>query len=149
MRKIPEEITTKIVELYHKGYSVGKISDELSVSESTIISKLKALGEYIPGRKCLSKKESNVSIHDAEIIKMYKEGKSCQYIGEVLGLNRGSIQYRLKINNIEMREVKGIKHSIRNPTITLEFFKSLIETRKNDFDYFLGILATDGNICGN
>ena len=31
----------------------------------------------------------------------------------------------------------------------MEFFKNLIKNRKSDFDYFLGLLASDGNITGN
>jgi predicted transcriptional regulator len=57
--------------------------------------------------------------YDSEIIKLYSEGYSMEHIGKILGLSRHSISYRLDVNNVNKRPHKGIKHSQRNPTISL------------------------------
>lgn len=145
MKKLSEEIYKRIEDLYLNGYSYGKIADVLNLSKSSVSSIIKKSNYYVPNRKGTIKK-SLIEEYDPQIIELYKSGKSAGYIGDLLGFNRGSIMYRLKINNIPRREKLGIKHSIRNPTISLEFFKKCIEEDPENFDYFIGLFASDGNV---
>lgn len=76
-----------------------------------------------------------LEVNDQEIIRLYNEGKSTFDIEKLLGVSRGAIRYRLKCNGITCRprakvELNDIKSKEGTP----------------EFDYFLGILATDGYI---
>lgn len=137
----------KIKELYLLGYSYGKIAKELNVSKGSIPGVLKRLGVYNRNRK------STVFLckeyDDQTIIQLYQEGKSCGTIGERFSISRAAVRSRLLVHNIPLRQKKGLKHSKRKAKISLEFFKEKIHQRKEDFDYFLGIFASDGNIYKN
>lgn len=149
MKKLSNEIYEKIKFLYLKGYSYGKIEEELNISKSTISTIIKKSDYYNPNRANSVRKTSSIEKYDDQIISLYKEGYSAEYIGNLLGLNRESIRYRLIVNNVNRRKKSGIKHSIRNPIISLEFFKQCVENDPENFDYFIGILASDGNIYKN
>lgn len=138
-----------ILQMYNNGYSSTYIAEHLGVSGQSIISRLRKYGVIRKNRINMIRLGDSLQKYDKEIIELYTKGFSMQHIGQILNLKKDSIRYRLHINNIEIRKTKGIKHSLRNPTITIEFFKNKIETEKDNFDYFLGILATDGNICRN
>lgn len=77
-----------------------------------------------------------LEINDQELIKLYLDNKlsTCQ-IGKLLGIDRGVVRYRLKCNGISCRP---------RASVFLEDIKSKEGTP--EFDYFLGILATDGYI---
>lgn len=149
MKKLSEEIYEKIKNLYLSGYSYGKIADELTISKSTVSSIVRNSDYYIPNKKGTVVKKSPIEEFDAQIIELYQAGKSTGYIGNLLGFNRESIRYRLIINNIPRREKLGIKHSIRNPTISIEFFRQCVENDPENFDYFIGLFASDGNVYKN
>lgn len=149
MKKLSEEIYKKIKNLYLDGYSYGKIADTLGIPKSSVSSIIKNSDYYVPNRKGTVIKKSPIKEYDSQIIELYKSGKSTGYIGNLLGFNRESIRYRLKIHNIPRREKLGIKHSIRNPTISLEFFKKCVEEDPENFDYFIGLFASDGNVYKN
>ena len=92
--------------------------------------------------------KSKIESFIPDIIKMYLEGKSCDYIAQKTGCNKATVRYQLKIRGIKLRDRKGIIHSINSRRrILLEDFKNKEGTP--DFDYFLGILATDGCIYKN
>lgn len=139
-----------IQRMYNEGYSSSYIATFLDVSKPGVIDRLRKMGIIRHTRmKNMVTVGKSLKRCDSEIIELYHQGKSAEHIGKILNLSRHSIIYRLKINNIELRKVKGIKHSIRNPNITLEYFKNKINLNKDDFDYFLGIFASDGNIYKN
>lgn len=142
-----KELDEKIVKLYQNGYSYGKIAEELSIKKGSIPGILKRLKVYNPDHK--STIRTNDNENDSQIIELYNLGYSCRHIGLKLNISPSVVRYRLLKNKIGLRQVNGIKHSIRNPTITLDYFESLINTKKDNFDYFLGVLATDGNISKN
>ena len=144
---IAKELNEKIVKLYQEGYSYGKIAEALSISKGTIPVVLKKLKVYDPNHK--STIRTNDNVNDSKIIDLYSQGYSCQHIGLKLNMSATGVRHRLLKNKIVLRQVKGIKHSLRKTTISLDYFKTLIETKKEDFDYFLGILATDGNVSKN
>lgn len=145
-----QERKEEILDLYAKGYSSSFIAEMFEVNKQRIIYILRKEGVIRSHKiKNMTINGYSLKIYDKEIISLYKEGYSCQYIGQKLGLSRASVYSRLKINNIELRPVKGNTHSIRNPTITLNYFKDKVNSHKDDFDYFLGVLATDGNVFNN
>lgn len=76
-----------------------------------------------------------LEVNDQEIVRLYNEGKSTFDIEKLLGISRGAIRYRLKCNNVVCRP---------RAKVELEDIKSKEGTP--EFDYFLGILATDGYI---
>lgn len=83
-----------------------------------------------------------------DIIQMYNEGKSCEFIAAKFNCNRTTIAYQLKNRGIILRPKQGLKHSINTRRlVNLETIKSKEGT--SEFDYILGILATDGNITKN
>lgn len=137
-----------ILKMYKNGYSSTYIANYLKVSKSGIIDRLRKYGVIRHTRlKNMHIIGYTLKDYDSKIIELYSKGYSAEHIGKILGIKRASIYYRLTVNNITLRKVKGIKHSQRNSTITTDFFKNKIETEKDNFDYFLGIFASDGNIC--
>lgn len=88
--------------------------------------------------------ENNIN----EIIDLYKSGKSCDEIAKHYNCSRSTINYQLKIRGISLRGKKGIKHCIHSRRkVHLDDFISKEGTA--EFDYIIGILATDGNITRN
>ena len=150
MKKNIKQFDEEILRMYNEGFSSTYIAQYFEVSKPGVIDRLR---KYNVIRHTRAKNMTIVGFslkeYDSQIIKLYNDGYSMQHIGKILGLSRASICYRLKVNNIERRKVKGIEHSQRNPTITLEFFKTKISYEKDNFDYFLGILASDGNVINN
>ena len=150
MKRNIRQYDQEILRMYQKGYSSSYIAKYFAVSKPGVIDRLRKYG-VIRHKKIKNMVIDGYSLkqYDSKIIELYNQGYSIEHIGKILNLNRHSVNYRLEVNNIQKRKVLGIKHSQRNPTITLEFFKSLIQNRKDDFDYFLGILASDGNVINN
>ena len=150
MRKNIKQYDACIQEMYTNGYSSSYIANYLNVSKPGVICRLRKLG-IIRHHKAKNMTVLGYSLksYDSKIIELYKEGKSLEFIARAINLSRHSVFYRLKVNNIELRKTKGIKHTIRNPTITLDYFINKVTERKDDFDYFLGIFASDGNIYKN
>lgn len=82
-----------------------------------------------------------------KIIKDYESGLSTVVIGASLGVNRGRIRTVLINNGVKLRDKKGIKHCTNNRrVVSLETWKNQEGSR--DFDYFIGILASDGCVTG-
>lgn len=136
-----------ILKMYKDGYSSTYIANYLKVSKPGVINRLRKYGVIRHTRmKNMYITGYTLKDYDSKILELYSKGYSTEHIGKILGLKRASVYYRLTINNTTLRKVKGIKHSQRDPIITTDFFKNKIETEKDNFDYFLGIFASDGNI---
>lgn len=142
-----KKVEQQIIDLYQKGYSYVLISEQTGIPKGTIPGVLKKLGIYSVNRKTIIK--NDFSRLDTTIIDLYQNGKSCQAIAKDLNLDRSTVYYRLVKNNIALRQKKGIKHCIKKHVISLEFFKEKVESNRDDFDYFLGLFATDGNVYKN
>lgn len=139
-----------ILKMYKEGYSSTYIANYLKVSKPGVICRLRKYGVIRHTRlKNMSIAGYTLKGYDSKIIELYSKGYSIEHIGKILNLKRASVYYRLIVNNVTLRKHKGIKHSLRNPTVTIDFFKNKIETEKDSFDYFLGIFASDGNIYKN
>ena len=79
------------------------------------------------------------------IVELYNEGCTTREVESALGLKQGSARYWLKKQGVELRKTKGLKFHVNKVRVPLEIIQSKVGTP--EFDYFLGILATDGNIC--
>ncbi len=150
MKKNIRQYDEEILRMYSEGFSSTYIANHFGVSKPGVIDRLR---KYNVIRHTKAKNMTPIGYslkkYDPQIIELYNEGYSAGHIGKMLGLDDASVYYRLQVNNVNRRKVKGIKHSQRDPTITLDFFTFKLETEKENFDYFLGIFASDGNIINN
>lgn len=149
MKKNIKQFDSQILEMYEKGYSSSAIAEFFNVSKPGVISRLRKYNAIQKRRKNMIVAGYSLKSYDSEIIDLYNKGYSIGHIGKILNLKRSSIYNRLLVNNVQLRSIKGIKHSFRTPTITLNYFKNKVVLEKNNFDYFLGLLASDGNVCRN
>lgn len=79
-----------------------------------------------------------------KIIKEYLNGKTIQEVGDLLNIPKGTVRYNLVKSGVALRPVKGMKFHVDRTKVPLEVISSKEGTP--DFDYFIGILATDGNV---
>lgn len=80
-----------------------------------------------------------------KIVELYNKGLTTREVEDTLDLNKGSARYWLIKQGIELRKTKGLKFHVNKVKVLLEVIQSKVGTP--EFDYFIGILATDGNIC--
>lgn len=150
MRNNIRQFDCELICLYKAGYSSTFISEFFNVSKIGVICRLRKLGVILHKRpKNQIVVGYSLKQHDKKIISLYKDGYSVNHIAKILSLPSGSVYNRLIINNIELRRKKGLRHSQRFPTVSLEFILNKIKCNKRDFDYFLGIFASDGNVYKN
>lgn len=83
----------------------------------------------------------------SSIIEDYLSGMTSREVGAKYNISCNSVLNTLKRANIRARSTKGMRFHVNKATIPLEFFTTREGTP--DFDYFIGILATDGNVCRN
>lgn len=81
-----------------------------------------------------------------EIGNAYISGLSTRVVAEKYGTTQYYVCKILDELKIPTRKKKGIKHCVKHRTVELDIWKSQENTEQ--FDYFLGILATDGCITG-
>lgn len=79
-----------------------------------------------------------------KIIKEYLDGKTIKEISTLLNIPKGTVRYNLVKLDIKLRSLKGMKYHIDKTRVPLDVITSKEGT--SDFDYFIGILATDGNV---
>lgn len=80
-----------------------------------------------------------------KIVELYNKSYTTREVEIALGLKQGSARYWLQKQGVELRKTKGLKYHVNKVRVPLEIIQSKVGTP--EFDYFLGILATDGNIC--
>lgn len=78
---------------------------------------------------------------DAEIIKLYNDGLSCNKIAKILGFSKTSIRNFLKRKNIPIRNDQSIVR--KKYTLNRSFFEKINTEQKA---YILGLIYSDGNI---
>lgn len=145
MKKYNLEEKQKICELYQSGLTQAEVSEKTGVPVSTISKFMKELG--VQGRqKGTSNKSTRRKFSDEdinEIIRLYvEEEKTTVEIASKFGTYNTSIKRVLERYNIPIRGV-----GVARRTIKLEDIKSKEGT--DDFDYFIGLLATDGCVTKN
>lgn len=135
-RKSSEEIRSKAVELYEDGASAMTIADKLGYNEATVREWLKKHGVIMRDGSFYNRKYDEKLAGDIE--QLYNQGKYTTEIDELFGLRRGTSQYILNKNNVELRH-KGPKSKIQRE----DFFDSI---DCEDKAYFLGYIMADGNV---
>ena len=145
MKKYNLEEKQEICELYQSGLTQAEVSEKTGVPVSTISKFMKELG--VQGRqKGTSNKSTRRKFSDEdinEIIRLYvEEEKTTVEIASRFGTYNTSIKRVLERYNIPIRGV-----GVARRTIKLKDIKSKEGT--DDFDYFIGLLATDGCITKN
>lgn len=138
-KKITEIQKSRVVELYTAGTKVPEISTEVGISPTSIAKILKEHG--ITSERSTSSTKRRFSKEDkAEMIRLYtEEGKNTNEIAALYGTYNTSIRRILEANNIELRG-----RGVAQRAVSLEDIQCHVGSF--DFDYFLGLLATDGCI---
>ena len=79
-----------------------------------------------------------------KIVELYSKGYTTREVGRAVNLSPASVRYWLIKEEVSLRKTKGLKFHINKVRVPLNVIKEKEGTP--EFDYFLGILATDGNI---
>lgn len=132
-----------IVDLYQRGEIVVNIATEINVSNSSVTRvlerndiKRRSKGEHKVVNKFPDETEK-------EIVRLYiQENKNTNEIASIFKTYNTSIRRVLLRNNVEVRA-----YGVATRKIKLEDIKSKEGT--SDFDYFIGLLATDGCLTGH
>ncbi|WP_459479513.1 helix-turn-helix domain-containing protein [Clostridium saccharoperbutylacetonicum] len=138
-RKSSEEIRSKAVKLYEEGSSAMTIANKLGYNEATVRGWLKRYGIIMRDGSFYNRKYDEKIVINIE--QLYSHGKYTTEIDEFLGLRRGTSQYILNKNNIELRH-RGPKSKIQRE----DFFDNIDCEEKA---YFLGYIMADGNVSVN
>lgn len=85
------------------------------------------------------------NILKSKIVSFYQSGMTTREVESALSLKQGSARYWLNKQGIRCRSTKGMKFHVNRVRVPLSIIQSKVGTP--EFDYFIGILATDGNIC--
>lgn len=145
MRKYTLEEKQKICALYESGLTQGEVSAQTGVPVSTISKFMKELG--VKGRqKGTSDKSTRKRFSEEdvkEIIRLYvEEEKTTVEIASKFGTYNTSIRRVLERNSIPLRG-----SGVARRKVSLEDIKN--KEGSDDFDYFIGLLATDGCVTNN
>lgn len=141
-KRITKNQEKEIIRLYEE-YSAKAVSEMVGVSASSVLRVLKKNG--IETRPQIPIKPSNKFDPDKEreIVRLYvEERKNTVEIANIYNTYNTSIRRVLLRNNIKLRTTGEV---LRNVELTDISSKEGTE----DFDYFLGLLATDGCVTGN
>ena len=142
--RITKNQELEIIRLYVEEFkSTEEISKIIGVSSSSVSRVLHR--NNIKTRPKVPYKSPNKFSEDKEkeIIRLYtEEGKNTVEIANIFNTYNTSIRRVLKRNNIKIRS-----NSEAHRVVELEDISSKESTR--DFDYFIGLLATDGCVTGN
>lgn len=140
-KRITKEQESVIIESYKSGNSMSNIANLVEISHSSVSRVLKRNNIQINSKK--SEKHTNQKFSDEkefEIIRLYtEENKNTNEIAKIFDTYNTSIRRVLLRNNIPIRSYGEAQRKI-----SLQDVKSKEGTK--DFDYFLGLLATDGCI---
>lgn len=92
-------------------------------------------------------KKLNITIEEEkQIIDKYVNGLSMRVIASEHDISAPSVKKILEKYSIDARKKKGLKHCVHHRTIDLSVWKD--QEGSAEFDYLIGILATDGCITG-
>ena len=134
MKKCDTELEKQIIELYQNGMPMSKVGKKVNKSPTTVYNILHRNGIVI------RTKGGIYQLNEKEIVTYYKQGNSAQKLADKYNVSFGTIRNVL--------EKHGIKRDNRYHNLSLDTkYWSSIDTY--DKAYFLGLMITDGNVCGN
>lgn len=123
--------------------SSKEISEIIGVSSSSVLRVLKRNNVEARSKAPINTPNKFSKEKEQEIIRLYtEENKSTLEIANIFGTYNTSIRRVLERNNVRIRS-----YSEAQRFVELEDISSKEGT--NDFDYFLGLLATDGCVTDN
>lgn len=135
-KRASEEIKERAIELYNNGLSAVMIANKIGYNEATIRKWFKERGISIRNGGFYNTKY-DIELFD-KIKKLYENGKYTTEIDSILELRRGTAQYILNKENIDLRH-RGPKSKIGK-----EDFFDYIDCEEKA--YFLGYIMADGNV---
>lgn len=143
MKRITEEEKNQICALYLEGKTAKEVADTVDRAYGSVCRilkerniKLRSKGNHTNNNKYSADKEK-------EIVRLYtEENKNTVEIAKLFNTYNTTIRRILLRNNVEVRS-----YGIARRFVELQDIKSKEGTR--DFDYFLGLLATDGCVTNN
>lgn len=141
--RITKEQELEIINLYISGKTSKEVSKVVGVGPTSVLRVLKR--NNIPTRSKSEHKVTNKFSEDKEkeIIRLYiEERKNTNEIAKLYNTYNTSIRRVLERNNVEIRS-----YGVSKRFVDISDIKPKEGTR--DFDYFLGLLATDGCITDN
>lgn len=140
--KVSHEVESEAIALYEQGHSLATVGEKLNINSKTV--KRILVDSNIPLRGKSHHNQSNKFSEEKEleIVEAYLEGMNTNEIAKEQGTYNTSIRRVLLRRGITLRT-----NSEAHRVVSLQDFTS--REGSEDFDYFLGLLATDGCITGN
>ena len=143
MTKYSKEKIQEVVTLYLSGKSQKEVSEITGVGASTVGRYVRNAGYSLRSKSCSTSPKKYSKDKELEIIRLYtEENKNTNEIAKIFGTYNTTIRRILVRNNIDIRS-----YGVAQRKVELEDIKNKENTR--DFDYFLGLLATDGCVTGD
>lgn len=78
------------------------------------------------------------------IKELYLKGNTIKEISTMENIPYSTVQYNLVTQGTPMRKLKGTRYKVFKARVSLDTIK--LKEGTPEFDYFIGILATDGNV---
>ena len=143
-KRITKSQEIEIIRLYtEESKSSKEISEIIGVSSSSVLRVLKRNNVGTRSKAPINMPNKFSKEKEQEIIRLYtEENKSTVEIANIFGTYNTSIRRVLERNNVRIRSYSEARRFVE-----LEDISSKEGT--NDFDYFLGLLATDGCVTNN
>lgn len=143
-KRITSQQKSEMIRMYvEENMSSAQISEIIGVSSSSVLRVLKENGIQVRSKAPIKISNKFSEDKEKEIVRLYvEENKNTNEIAKIFGTYNTSIRRVLLRNNIEIRS-----YGVAQRKVQLEDIKSKEGTK--DFDYFLGLLATDGCVTNN
>ena len=143
MKKYTESQKIEVCNKYSEGFTIEEVSKATGIPKTTVGRILDEKGIQKRSKACHRQVHKFSEDKEKEIIRLYvEENKNTNEIAQLLGTYNTSVRRVLLRNNVKIR-ARGVARRF----VQLEDIKSKEGT--DDFDYFLGLLATDGCVTKN
>lgn len=143
MSKYSENQKLEVCKKYSEGLTIEEVSTYTGIPKTTVGRILDEKGVQKRSKACHKQVHKFSEDKEKEIIRLYvEENKNTNEIAKIFNTYNTSIRRVLLRNNVEIRS-----YGVALRKVQLSDIKSKEGTR--DFDYFLGLLATDGCVTNN
>lgn len=143
MPRLTEQCKQTIIDLYRSGMSTNEVSKQVGVSQSSVSRVLQRCGIIIRPMSSYKSSLRFSTEKELQIIDLYVNQKQT-----TLSIAKQFHTYNTSIRRVLLRYgITPRPNQALQQTVSLSDIASKEGTQ--DFDYFLGLLATDGCITGN
>ena len=120
--------------MYNEGLSMSKIGKHFCIGAATVL--------RILDKNNIQKRTKGgiYKLDENKVIEAYKDGKSCQEIANANNVTFNTISNILRKHGIERNNI------YHNLSLDENYWENI---DRYDKAYFLGLMITDGNVCGN